>query len=66
MTLYEQFEDIIPDIAAWPEVINDCIGKTDEIATDFLLWYIEERIVPAEETRSIEELYANFKIEKGL
>lgn len=40
--------------------------KIDEIATDFLDWYIEGDIDPWTEHRSINELYEQFKIEKGL
>ncbi len=42
------------------------VDKIDEVATDFLEWYISEEDDAEFQPRSIAELYEQFKIQKGL
>jgi ferritin len=40
--------------------------KVDEVAKDFIEWYVLEGINPETERRSINDLYAQFKKDKSL
>jgi len=65
MTLQEQFrEQIIPDDTAL--AVDICEGIVDDVATDFLEWYLSEEDDKEFQPKSVQELYEQFKIQKGL
>lgn len=71
--LKDFIKDIIDDagaglmVEASVESAADSItGKIEEVATDFLEWYVDRDILPKDDHFSINELWEQFKIERNL
>lgn len=69
MTLQEKFGEEVSYAAETYDInygASQCVDICGDVATDFLEWYLSEEDDKEFQPKSVQELYEQFKIQKGL